>query len=106
MRSFTVTSKLLVPPEEFWRALVSGKSSSPLPANSDWPRTIRTSKRTIFFRHYHHTRTVRQLAEGCEVSDEVSFKPWGSPLGTWLKVTQIARFREEHARFASTYGKA
>jgi hypothetical protein len=106
MRTFTISSRLLVPPGEFWRVHVSEEFLNSKSESCHWPRTVRNDKMTIFFSEYHHTRTVSQLPEGCEVSDEVSFKPWGSPLGAWLKATEVIRFRAEHSKFKSTYGKA
>jgi hypothetical protein len=108
MNTFVISSLLLAPPETFWREQIAG-SAPALGADAssvEWPQSISQNRMTIFFAKYEHVRTVKRRPGGCEVSDQVSFKPWGAPLGAWLKATQIIRFREEHAKFHSKYGKA
>ncbi|WP_199433908.1 hypothetical protein [Qaidamihabitans albus] len=55
---------------------------------------------------WEHERTVERTAEGCRLTDRVSFRPRHRLAGPLLRWAVPQLFRHRHARLAARFGRA
>lgn len=105
MRTFALSSKLSATPDQVWNTHIASEAGGN-GAQPEWPRVTAVTKKSLLFSKYVHKRTVSKTLSGCEIADEVAFESRFQFLGSWLKASEIMKFRRLHDWLRETYGKA